>query len=124
MEPEERLVYLASPYTGPPEIEEQRFIEASKASLFFLQQGVFHYSPIASCHPLRHFGKLPGDWHFWADFDRNFIDHCDEVWVLCIEGWDKSVGVTAEINYALSKEKTIKYVYKHGDVYSVLDRQT
>jgi hypothetical protein len=38
------------------------------------------------------------------------IDKCDELWVLELEGWRTSRGVSAEIEYALTKGKTVRYL--------------
>ena len=36
----------------------------------------------------------------WLDFSLLYMKGCDEVWILCIEGYDLSNGVKAEIQYA------------------------
>jgi len=104
-----KLYYLASPYSHKDrEIMNQRAEQATKAAVDLLKLGVVTFAPIPyNCHWEKY--NLPSDWGFWQDFDKTFIDHMDAVVVLQLEGWDKSVGVTAEIAYA--KEISIPVYY-------------
>lgn len=113
------LVYLASPYSGSMELQQKRFEEVARAFAWltnhYSEDKLFFYSPIASCHPINLLHLLPGDWNYWSDYDKLMIDRSDEVWVLCIDGWDKSVGVTAEREYALSVGKKVLFLRKLED---------
>ena len=108
-------VYLAIPYTGM----EQSSYEQSLDTVVLLTQlfkgEINVFSPIVHSHPLTHLG-LKGDWEFWKKIDYQFLDWCDEVFVLVPrEGSDKvfeSVGVMAELEYAKQKGKKIKYIKK------------
>lgn len=40
---------------------------------------------------------------------KSLISKCDELWVLKIDGWEQSKGVSAEIEYAESLNIPIKY---------------
>jgi hypothetical protein len=57
---------------------------------------------------------VKGTWDYWQNIDHQFIDWCDEVWVLIPkEGVDRiknSVGVQGEIEYATNKGKIVKYI--------------
>jgi hypothetical protein len=110
------FVYLASPYTGSIQEQQQRFVEAQAATAWLLNKGVFVYSPIGACHPLANLHKLPTDWKFWAEYDKMFISRVDEFWVLKIPGWDRSVGVTAEIKFAREIGKPIKEVSRDEEL--------
>ena len=53
---------------------------------------------------------LPTDWAFWQNFDRTYLDRCDEAIVLMIEGWQRSVGVQAEIVLARELGKPVRFL--------------
>ena len=94
------MIYLASPYSHPdPAIREQRYHAACRATAALLRIGHTVFSPIVHSHPLASLG-LPTDWKFWARFDRDHLERCDEVWVLTLDGWRESVGVREEIRIA------------------------
>lgn len=102
-----KKVYLAIPYSG---MEESSFKQATLAAVKILRLGYNVYSPITHSHPLTVY-NVPGDWEFWQKIDFQFIDWCDEVWVLTPEeGEEKvnnSVGVQAEIDYAKRTNKKV-----------------
>jgi nucleoside 2-deoxyribosyltransferase len=104
------MIYLASPYSHPdPAVREQRFRAACQAAVALLHAGRVVFSPIAHSHPLAQHG-LPGNWHFWERYDRAFLERCDEVLVLMLDGWEESVGVQAEIRIARELGKPVGYL--------------
>ena len=104
------MIYLASPYTHlDPFIREQRFHEACRAAAAITRAGLVVFSPIAHSHPLVEYG-LPTDWGFWQRFDRAYLERCDEVVVLMLDGWKESVGVQAEIRLARELGKPVRFV--------------
>ena len=105
------LVYLASPYThSDPEVEEERFREASRAAAWFFKNGYHVYAPIPHTHPIAVYGDLEGAWGFWQAYDRRMIGLCDMVVVLMLGGWAHSTGVTAEIAIAEDLHKQVEYM--------------
>jgi nucleoside 2-deoxyribosyltransferase len=104
------MIYLASPYSHvDPAVREQRFCAACQAAVALLHAGRVVFSPIAHSHPLAQHG-LPGNWHFWERYDRAFLERCDEVLVLMLDGWEESVGVQAEIRIARELGKPVRYL--------------
>lgn len=104
------MIYLASPYSHPdPSVREQRFRAACRAAVALLHAGRVVFSPIAHSHPLAQHG-LPGNWQFWERYDRAFLERCDEVVVLMLDGWQESVGVQAEIRIARELGKPVRYL--------------
>ena len=94
-------IYLASPYSHPDEpVMCRRFGTACRAAAALMGRGYVVFSPIAHTHPIAELGYLPRGWEFWRRFDEFFLAACDELWVLNDPGWDRSVGVTAEIQIA------------------------
>lgn len=108
-----KLVYLASPYTHSDKtVEERRYRDVLEAwiALTSTHIDLFFFSPILHSHPLTVHGGVPGNWEFWAGFDHALISKSDEVWILCLPGFEKSVGVNAEKKLAQSWNMPIRYV--------------
>jgi nucleoside 2-deoxyribosyltransferase len=104
------MIYLASPYSHPdPAVREQRFRAACRAAVALLRAVQVVFSPITHSHPLAQHG-LPGNWQFWERYDRAFLERCDEVVVLMLDGWGESVGVQAEIRIAWELGKPVRYL--------------
>ena len=108
-----KKIYLAIPYTG---MQESAYEQANLATVLLLNQNYNVFSPITHSHPLTLLDmyEIPHTWEYWQHIDYQFIDWCDEVWVLIPkEGIDKvrnSTGVQAEIDYAHSHNKPVKYI--------------
>lgn len=93
------FIYLASPYThSDKQVEIQRYDTAVEAYrwLYLNYPSTFFFSPIIYSHPISAYGKVPGNWEFWANFDRAMISRALEVWVLCVSGFKSSIGINAE----------------------------
>jgi hypothetical protein len=104
------MIYLASPYSHPdPAVREARFQAACRATAELMRAGRVVFSPIAYTHPLTAFA-LPTDWAFWETCDRQFLQQCEEVVVLTLDGWQQSVGVQAEIRLAAKLAKSVSFL--------------
>jgi hypothetical protein len=105
-----KLFYLASPYSHKDqEVKDNRFLVVQEVTVKMLMDAnIYAFSPIAYNHPMV-IHDLPTDWNFWENYDKAFIDHCDGLVVLTIDGWKESIGVTAEIEYA--KELNLPVIY-------------
>lgn len=99
----------------------ERVQRVSEATATLINEGHLVFSPIVFSHPIanmvnfsavhdEHTDFSPGN--TWLDYDLAMIDKADELWVLCIDGWKESVGVTAEIKHATDTGKPIKYIYE------------
>lgn len=105
------LVYLASPYSHPLEyVQQTRFEQACAAAAALMRQGVYVFSPIAHTHPIACAGQLPTGWDFWQPYDRLYLQACERMIVLQLEGWDESKGVSDEIFIMQSMGKPVEYV--------------
>ena len=110
------MIYLASPYAHDDKLEmEYRFQQAATAVAHFMELGFVVYSPIVHNHYLACNFSLPRTWDFWKQFDLPILDRCDELWVLELDGWQKSNGVNAEIAHAINTDKLIIYVAPEGE---------
>jgi nucleoside 2-deoxyribosyltransferase len=104
------MIYLASPYTHvDPAIRQQRFEAACRAAAALICRGQTVFSPIAHSHAICAFG-VPLDWRFWERLDRRYLEACDEMVVLMLDGWRESVGVKAEIAIARELGKPVTYL--------------
>ena len=88
--------YLASPYTGTKEEEEDRFQKALAATASLLRRKIAVYSPIVHCHQMHLAHKLPGTYEFCAWYNTIMITQAKYLAILTISGWDKSEGVWEE----------------------------
>lgn len=105
-----KLIYLASPYTGTKEKQQERFEQAVDCAGYLLNMGVHIISPIIMCHQIVLSTEMPGDWSFWSKYDFNLLSKCDELWVLCLTDVEKSKGVGEEIKYAKENKVPIKFI--------------
>jgi nucleoside 2-deoxyribosyltransferase len=103
------MIYLASPYTHlDSAVRQNRFEAVCHATAALIRQGEVVYSPIVHGHPLCQYG-LPIDWAFWEEYDLAFLEKCDRIVVLKLDGWQESVGVQAEIEAARQLGKPIAF---------------
>ena len=105
------MIYLASPYSSDsPVVREARFKAVCVAASKLMVKGLLIFSPIAHTHPIAVAGDLPKGWDFWAKYDREFLNFCDEIWVLMLDGWEQSRGVAGEIAIMEDMGKLVKYI--------------
>lgn len=111
------FIYLASPYTSDePSVIVERYEMAKSMTAHLLNEGHFIYSPIVHCHELAHSHSLPKDFKFWKDYNFAMLEKAEELWVLTIDGWDKSEGIKNEIYRALQLGLKVKAIYYTGAV--------
>ena len=106
------LIYLASPYMHERSaIRELRFYKVCRAVAFLLKEdtSIMIFSPIAHSHNICMHGLKSG-FDFWKEFDFRMLNGCDELWVLTLDGYKESIGVSAEIRYAVNLGKPVSYV--------------
>lgn len=113
-----KRVYLACPYSG---MEDEVFHDVTELAGVLMQLGYAVYSPITHCHPIQE--KLGMDFghSFWLSQCKPFLEMADEIFVFTADGWEESIGVNWEINFALSEGKSIHgVVFDRHDDYSVV----
>ena len=104
------LVYIASPYTDSSLIvRELRARSAARYAAQLCHNGTHCFSPIAHGHAFTEF-DVPLDFAFWKAFNARFLSLCDEMHVLMLQGWEKSAGVTDEIECYARAGKPILYI--------------
>jgi hypothetical protein len=106
----EGLCYLASPFThADPLVRQTRFEAACRAAAELMRQGKTIFCPVAHSFAICKYG-VPLDWRFWERHDCRFLEACDEMLVLTLDGWRESVGVQAEIAIARDLGKPVRFL--------------
>lgn len=105
-----KIIYLAVPYSDPdPAVREYRFNCVNEVALELIKQGHLVFSPISQTHPMEVTTGIRRRFDFWWPYNTAWIDWCEELYVLQLKGWNKSEGVSAEIEYYIwSKGQQLK----------------
>lgn len=105
------FVYVANPYTNSdPDVMEARYSLTAAYVAAKMREGEVLYSPIVHHHHMALEHKLPCDWPFWRNIDGNMLASAKSMRVLMLDGWEKSVGVQAEIAIAIALGIPVDYV--------------
>ena len=106
--PKSKKIYLAIPYNDPDSaIRENRFEIANTISARLMNMEYNVFSPISHSHPIAVQCGLPKGYEFWKEWNKTFIEWCDELHVVCIDGWRESRGVQDEIRIANEMGKPV-----------------
>lgn len=105
-------VFISSPYSDEDRaVVDDRVKLARQYVAQLALADTIAFSVIAYIHPmLEEENKLPTDYEFWRRLCMDSMEVCREVHVLCVDGWETSVGVQDEIDVARSLNKTIRYI--------------
>ena len=106
-----RLIYLASPYNHPSEsVRIWRYEAALEVvAKMMLNYDAMVFSPIVHNHPITCKRKV-SEHDFWLPRDICILRRTDELRVLKLQGWQKSVGVSLEIEVAELINLDIEYI--------------
>lgn len=107
------MIYLLSPYTHPNEcVLFQRFKAACQAVATLKTMGVEAFSPIVHNHPIQRYllKGTPCDYQACRSWSDQFLRWCSGGVVLCIDGWEESVGIKSEIEILRQMDKHACYM--------------
>jgi len=105
------MLYLACPYSHPDEtVQRQRYHQACRAAAKLMQAGVVVFSPLANSVPAVELGGLELDHAGFLNIDLQILRRCDEVLVLCVDGWQQSLGVQQELGEAIAFQKPVTMI--------------
>lgn len=105
------MIYLASPYSHPdPDVRADRAARVATVAARLFCSGAKVYCPIAAWHWVALEHDLPKHWVTWRALDFEFLRHATELFVLKLDGWEESVGVSAEIDLAEHMEIPVTYI--------------
>jgi len=107
-----KKIYLACPYSHKDRhIELTRFATANSVAAKLMLKGHIVFSPLSHSVPIaEHIPDSNNGHDLWLEQDFVFVDWAEAIYVLCLPGWKKSTGVTAEIKRAQSQNKPIHYI--------------
>jgi hypothetical protein len=109
------FIYVASPYShADAAVREERYLSVVRFIAKSAEDYVL-YSPIAHWHLASKLGGLPGDSHFWLKQNLVMLRMARGLWVLCLDGWEESVGVNHEIEVAQTLSMEIRYYIPYYD---------
>lgn len=112
------MIYLGTPYSHENQaIMYFRYAVNKEMTAMFLKEGKFVYSPIVHNYDIAREFNFPTGFEPWKEFDLHMVDLSHTVYVLTLPGWERSVGLQAEMEYAIKKKKWIVYVTPKGSVY-------
>ena len=107
------IEYLALPYSSGDASEEMMSWRADVSDFIFSElakAGRIVYAPISSCHHIAVKYGLPRDWQFWKNMDEVFVQMCDKLLVIALDGWETSTDLRAEIELAEKYGLEIEYL--------------
>lgn len=105
-------IYLASPYSNPDQaVREYRHRSVLQFTIAQLKCGRTIFSPIVNGVALTESGSRLWSFAHWQEYDLSFLQSwATELWVLCLDGWKDSVGVSTEIAEATLRGLPVKYI--------------
>lgn len=93
--------YIACPYTDPSrKVEHQRYEAVRHFVAEYARRGRIVYSPILHFHDAAVQHNLPTAADFWKEHNATMLRHASRLLVYRLPGWNRSVGVTWEIDLA------------------------
>jgi hypothetical protein len=121
-----KVYYLASPYSHSSKSvqENRRMFITQVAAKLKTQHDLTLICPITQSAEIVKYMPEPdssGKFSTWQKDDLLFIDISHGVIVCLMEGWHKSVGVTAEINHARANNKDIFYYCPHREEFYTVE---
>lgn len=112
-----RLIYLGSPYFHKRNSVMHKRVSLTAHCLAFFRrtaENVVLYSPIVQWSRVAFENELPHDFGSWAQQDFFMIRKSSALWVLAIDGWQESFGLSQEIEYANDIGHEILYIIPEG----------
>lgn len=106
-----KRIFISTPYTHMNAIIVQDRVDfISEYFIKLIAAGMCPLSPVVVGHPLVKKYNVNGMFTFWEDYCNSEIEHCDEVHVVMLDGWDTSIGVKKEIDFAENLGKMVIYI--------------
>lgn len=105
------MVYVAAPYSNivnKPAL--MRSIAKFCGEYMIAHPGEYAITGLVHHYACEDNPTLGTDYQFWETFCQGFIQRCDKVVVLKIDGWETSKGVAAEIDYATHLGRPVEFV--------------
>ena len=105
------MIYIACPYWSDQEyVRDYRRKKAIDYSTILIKKGYLVYSPLIYTERFATDKTKEG---YWVKHGIEMVGICNEMRVLCLDGWKESKGVQGEIERAKELDLKIKYIEKH-----------
>jgi hypothetical protein len=105
-----KLYYLGAPYSAPTEAEKaERLKKVTEFAARKIAEGVVVYSPLTHNGAIIATGLMPQGFQYWEALDGEMFKRCDALMVLKLPGWENSVGLKKELEWAAAQGKPVEY---------------
>ena len=113
------IIYVSCPYTHVDPAVVARRLQIFADYVGGLERsGVYHAVSALFNQMLLDRGiQLPADYGFWKSYSRTLIGVSQEIHVICLTGWEASVGVSDEIEHGLRLGKKIRHVTHYNEAH-------
>lgn len=109
---ENKLIYLASPYSANPQKNYESVLEFVVDYKTRTNEIIF--SPIIYGHPIAKYeNKNELSFDSWQNFDLTMLSKSDELWVLKLDGWERSEGIKQEIEFVEKRNKVKHQIFNN-----------
>lgn len=116
--------FLSAPYSHEnPAVMHARYKVMQEASAVLALDGVHVYSPICAWHEISKEHDLPTDAYWWRKANFDALNRSDGMYVLCLPGWEESVGVQMEMGWAEDKPHFMINLMSPKNLQSYKNRQ-
>lgn len=99
-----KKIFIGTPYGKDKDIQDVVHGLTMRVCVMLAREGYVPMCPIQICHPLVRLDKeamtFPDE--HWVDICNRYMDGCDEMYVLMLNGWQDSPGLKKEVEYAQS----------------------
>jgi hypothetical protein len=119
-----KLIYVAQPYShnNPKTIRSRVRSGAEYISLHLnCPDDTVYYSPVCHGETVYQLGNAGSDYKVWRAHSIGMLSLASEVHVLCLPGWQISVGVADEISYANKNGIPVRYFRQVDNEFSEVD---
>jgi hypothetical protein len=107
-----KLIYVAQPYShNNPKAVRERLRSGAEyiAKNLNCADDTVYYSPVCHGETVHQFGNAGSNYQVWEAHSIGMLSLASEVHVLCLPGWQLSVGVADEISYASKNGIPVRY---------------
>lgn len=105
------MIYLATPYSDPQSyIRQLRYAHAMHVAAELTKLGNVVYSPVVHFHQMALVHQLPTTFDFWDHICLAMLEKANELYVLKLDNWKASIGVTKEVEFALDHSIPVTYL--------------
>lgn len=112
------MIYLAQPYTHELEsVRVERFEAGVHMTALLMARGHTVLAPIVHSHPIFMAHPETGsNYDPWQKLDETLILASEAIYVLCLDGWRESYGISKELVFAEFRGIPVVYIDENGDV--------